>query len=1139
MPKKYVVSVMLAAAFFTVLLFNAYFNLTSGVAINENGSTLEEKFYLSGPDPYYNMRLVEETLKTGHYPYMGGAHGGKDPLLNYPLGGSGGRPPLFNMMAIGVGSFLSLFMNEVDALGYAMQLLPSIYGALLVIPVYLIGKHLFNRKVGIIAAWIIPLIPVHLSSGHGSSYALFDTDSMILLIVTTTLLFLILSMKEKDYKKSVLLAVFAGIFAAALNMVWVAGEYIFVLVAIYAILQMFVNIIAKRSDRNIVFLPLILLIVGYAISFPVIWIKKGFSLTPHLAAILGVVIFGLVYIWLEKKNIPWLISIPSIAGVIAVSLAFLYLIKDTTISFLKPLSALANIVFKGVYANKVSLTIAEASGFDFSRTVMSFGPVIYWLGLLGFLYLIYRYYKKGWKSEYMVLITWFVVESWLLSKAGRFINDLVPSMAIFSGVIIWYILDKLKIAEMVKNFKGIGGGWYAIKRTIKLRHVFGVAFIAFFVIFPNGWLAFDAAIPSNMKKDFNTDKMGAFGLGVHTEEYWTDAFTWLHEQTGNMNTSSKPGFISWWDYGFYCVAVAKNPTVADNFQEGIEPAANFQTAQSEKEAVTVLITRLAEYNMYMNGGKISDDLRNVFSKYLGNESSDLVTAIEDPKGYRNTTYDKVIGAEYGGKKYHVRLENARYHDATNILMRLSDSAITMLYRDVENVTGRSVRYYGVEGYDINIFNVFTFLADKGVYGYETPEDDYFKLWYIANNTGQKFTPDEVKNITQSMSREDINKIYGTFKPYTERKEPFYQSMVYRTYLGDFPKSIFENYSTDPRAAAYMRPTAGMKHFYAQYVSPVTNDKPFYFVRASMCFGFPAVVIAKYYEGAIVKGVIKSEGQPVVGANVTVEQNVTMFGTNVSIPHDNVLTDSNGRFKLIVPAGNVMLHIYQNENGQKVDLKKVYIHVTEEQATRKTNWTIDLGTINIEKGELKGIVYWDKDGDGSYNASIDQKIDAQVKIGDNTVSTHNGVYDVKHLLPSVYTVTAIKSGYDVKNRESVEVKPNATVWHNISMVPSKVQVSGMVWYDKNGNGVRDENEAIANIPIIFTVTSSPDKNANNDTVMSNSTGYYSVNLSPAYYSIKVSYNMTEGNETKHYIYSGTIHINIGDSAKTLNIRLRED
>ena len=1140
--KKYVVA-LVAGAFITVLLLNTYFNLTSNITINKDGKTLEDKFYLAGPDPYYNMRLLQVTLKTGHFPFMGGAHGEKDPLLNYPLGGSGGRPPLFTMLAIGFGKLLSIFIDEQDAMGYAMQFLPALYGALIVIPVYFIGRIIFNRKVGIIAAWIVPLIPIHLSSGHGSAYSLYDTDSAILLCVTTSLMFLMMALKEKNVKKSIILSALSGVFAAAITMIWVASQYIYGLIAVYAIVQMVMDIFANKINIHIVRSSLISLFTGYLLSFPVLWIKHGFTLTLHLAAPIAVGIFSILYLWIGKKNIPWIVSLPSIFGVAGIGLAFLYLIRNTTNKFLMPLQGVSNIIFgSGIYGKKVSLTIAEASTFGFSRTVMSFGPVIYWLGWLGFFYLLYKYfYKKGWQKEYMVIIVWFAIEAWLVHTAGRFLNDMVPLMAILGGATTWLIIKKLDFKEMMKNLRGLGGGWYGIKKSVKLRHVFGVIFITFFIIFPNGWLSFDASIPSTMKRKFHTDKLGAFGLGVHTEKYWQDALSWLRKQNSNYSDEKKPAFISWWDYGFYCVAIAKNPTVADNFQEGIPAAANFQTAGSEKEAVTVLIVRLIQGYMKKYDGKIGEDLKALFEKYLGeNETTNLTNILEDPREYA-PSYGEIISKEYGGKKYKVREENAMYHDATNILMKLDDENLTMLYREIQNLTGYSIRYYGVEGYDINIFNVFVFLSDKGTYGYETTEDDYFKLWYIANKTKEKLSPDEVENITKTMSRDQISDIYGTFTPYTQRKDKFYRSMTYRVYLGDVPRSIFENYSTSFQLAYYFNPTGGLKHFYAKYISPVTKEKALYYVPrpGRLCTGLPAVVIAKYYEGAKINGIVESEGVAIEGATIEVLQNASIFGMNRPIGHDKEIVGSDGKFSVIAPAGKIALGIYNGAGVNRVELKKIYMNISEEQAERISNWKIDLGKINIPRGNIKGIVYWDKDGDGEYNASIDKKIDAKIKIGDKEVRSYNGKYEMKHLIPAIYKITAEKRGYDITNEGNIKIHPNSTTWYNISFVLSKVEVKGRVWYDENKNGRIDRNESIASAPVEFNIISAPDKNAENESAYTNATGYYTARLSPGKYDVIVNSTIRKGNETVHYVYKGTLNIRIGEISRTYNIKLRKE
>ena len=113
----------------------------------------------------------------------------------------------------------------------------------------------------------------------------------------------------------------------------------------------------------------------------------------------------------------------------------------------------------------------------------------------------------------------------------------------------------------------------------------------------------------------------------------------------------------------------------------------------------------------------------------------------------------------------------------------------------------------------------------------------------------------------------------------------------------------------------------------------------------------------------------------------------------------------------------------------------------------------------------------------------------------------------------------------------------TKMNNISMVPSEVEVSGIVWYDEDGNGVRGINESMASVNIQFVVVSAPDENAENRTVTSNSTGFYQRMLSPGTYTIEVNHTKTIENESVRYVYTSEIEIKIGDTPKTKDIKLR--
>jgi dolichyl-diphosphooligosaccharide--protein glycosyltransferase len=724
--KHWWVGITLIAIFFLVLFFNAYFNIVSNVNINPTGTTLTEKFYLSGPDPYYNMRLVETTVQTGRFPYFSSP----DPLLAYPFEKSGGRPPLLTMSAIGFSKLLVPFMSETDAVGYAMQFVPALFGALLIFPVYFIGKILFGKKAGLVAALLVAFIPIHISSGHGSAYGLFDHDSFNLLLYFLTFLFLLKSIKETDTTRRILYALLAGIPLAALSMVWVEAQFLYTIITIYAIVQIIIDIFTHHIDERFIMSISIALFAGFFISWPVSY-AYGVTLDLPFYLALGVLVFGGICVLFKRKNIPWVISFPLILGIAGTVLAMLYIVytHPTMFSILAPLNAIADIIFgAGIYGSKVSLTIAEAGTSNMSRTVMSFGPALYLLAWAGFFFLCYQYVKQKGRREYLFLIVLFFINIWLTSTAGRFLNDMVPIVAILSGWIIWFLISKVDYKQMARNIRNAGGGFRGIRKGVKIYHLLGVLFVTFLIFLPNGFLALDAAVPSavtkngtsNMKYDiFGKNHTSAFGSSTYKEQYWIDAYSWLKDQDTEITDPAKrPAFISWWDYGFYEVAVGGHPTVADNFQDGIPPAANFHTAKSEKEGVAVWIVRLLEGHLRHNNDAFSSEVLATLQKHLGENNTKNITTWMTTSG-SSPSYKTPIGAEYDvelsklmlvGEQYY---ENAYYHDITTLLDNtLTDEAITWLYHDTQQVTGYSIRYYGVEGYDEQIFNIFAFLGDK-------------------------------------------------------------------------------------------------------------------------------------------------------------------------------------------------------------------------------------------------------------------------------------------------------------------------------------------------------------------------------------------------------------------------------------------
>jgi len=1195
------VALSLIGIFFVVLFFNSFFNIASDVAVNPDGEGLE-KYYLSGPDPYYNMRLVKVTHETGKYPF----YSENDPLLNYPTGATGGRAPLFNMMSLGFSRLLTPFMDEVDAIGRSMQFIPALFGALIIFPVYFIGKTVFNKKAGLIAAFFLAIIPVHIGSGHGSAYSLFDHDSFNLLLFFLTFLFLILGIKEKNAKKSMLYAVLGGVSLAAVSMTWVKAEFMYAVVGVYAIVQMLFDIFLNKIDLRVFRTSSILLLTGFFVSLPVIFAKSGsFPFRTSFAVCVVVTAFGFVYYLFGKKRVPWTLSLPAVFGLGVFGLGVLYAVHIGLIKMkiLSSLSNLANIVFgTGIYGKKVSMTIAEASTYQISNTVMSFGPALYWVGWAGFFALLYFYYKDKMRRDYLFILSLFVIDLWLTSTAGRFINDMVPVIAILAGGITWFVIKKIDYKQMIRNIRNAGGGIHGIRRGVKLLHIFGILFIAFVVILPNVFLALDAAVPSKVYQEedgnwtnlkwevFGEGHASAFGLSINKEVYWVDAFEWLSDQdvydknNDTLDDTEKPAFISWWDYGFYEVATGEHPTVADNFQDGIPPAGNFHTATCEKEAVAVWIVRLLEGIKKDNDYKIPENVKDIFKKYVDNDTAENMTLwIENPE--KSPSYNEPID-----EQYHKYLEdvntrnlqvgsqwpkNAVYHDMVDILVNnnktaLTDDQITWFYHDIQEASNYSIRYYGVEGYDRQIFNIFAFLSDKSIVMLRSSKNPYVQppqdKFVSITFSGQKYREDGTIEKTYTnepletyLEMSDKERRYIQITNENQNfKDPYFDTMFYKTYIG--PYDIDQNTGEKKRWNDLQYPCIDMKHFYAEYISDISD--PFLQYQNS---GQAAVVIAKYYEGAYVNGSVWFNGDP-INKNITISVRKNLqYAPKVTLPIDHdkmkIYKGTDGKFNLIAGADSsvVLLKNLELSNYQpgafvvkKIDFDNTsegsdMAPITDDDAMRKKNSNYERKlNISIDPSFVNGFVYNDTDDDGKYNSSVDKPLeDAQVifyeinKFDENRLqndqmfpteggyeftanaqTNSTGYYKTSAMLPGWYLINVYHDDYliaqDIKPFYSGNTSTNYTM-------PELSSVEGTVYHDTNQDGKYDpfEDEEITDAQVdLYYQKLQGEKSIGSFTTDENGhysftnlvLGSYNIDVTSEYYQTEKTFSIKE-NETK--------------------------
>ena len=233
-----------------------------------------------------------------------------------------GGIPFFDWLLAGIIWVIGLgspTQHTVDVIGVYF---PAVLGALTVIPVYFIGKELFNRWAGVISAGLIALLP---GEFLGRSILGF-TDHHVTetLFTTVTMLFLILAikaarqrqltfnrLKHRDWAmsaKPVIYSLLAGIFLGIYLLTW-AGALLFVfIISIYFIIQFIIDHLKHQSTDYLCLVGVILFFVGLLMFLTV---SPGVLYLASLviAILIPLVLSGISWLMARREIKPALLPI--------------------------------------------------------------------------------------------------------------------------------------------------------------------------------------------------------------------------------------------------------------------------------------------------------------------------------------------------------------------------------------------------------------------------------------------------------------------------------------------------------------------------------------------------------------------------------------------------------------------------------------------------------------------------------------------------------------------------------------------------------------------------------------------------------------------------------------------------------------
>ncbi|MGB2815408.1 MAG: oligosaccharyl transferase, archaeosortase A system-associated [Dehalococcoidales bacterium] len=272
----------------------------------------------SSIDAYFHMRLIDSLVH--NFPNLIDF----DPYLLYPSGINLGNIHFFDWFLAGIIWVFSLGSPTQHTVDVIAVFFPAVLGALTVIPVYFIGKELFGRGAGVIAAGLIAMLP---GEYLGRSILGF-TDHHVAetLFSTVTMMFLIMAIKRaqasglmiqhlwnRDWKvirKPIIYSLLTGLSLGIYLVTWIGGLLFVFIILLYFFIQFIIDHLKRNSTDYL--LPagtaafLIALII-YVIFVGGTFTSRSASVMPWLSLLIGAALPTILH-FISRRFTAWKIK---------------------------------------------------------------------------------------------------------------------------------------------------------------------------------------------------------------------------------------------------------------------------------------------------------------------------------------------------------------------------------------------------------------------------------------------------------------------------------------------------------------------------------------------------------------------------------------------------------------------------------------------------------------------------------------------------------------------------------------------------------------------------------------------------------------------------------------------------------------
>jgi dolichyl-diphosphooligosaccharide--protein glycosyltransferase len=571
-------------------------------------------------DAYYHMRNIENLVY--HFPHTNSF----DPYMLYPGGAGAPARPFFDLLIAGIILLISHGVPTQHTIEVVGAYMPAILGTLTLIPVYFIGKELFNRWAGVISAALVVILPTEFL--HRSLLGFTDHHAAEVLFSTVCILFLIMAIKRarereisfshilsRDWStitKPLIYTLLAGVFLGIYLFTWHGGLMFVFIIFVFLVIQFIVDHLRHKSSDY-------LCIVGtpfFLIAFLMLLLTLGTGRVDTISrislpfAIVVPILLSIISRLMASRALKPVYYPLALLGLAGIGLAAFHAINP---SLFQSMFGLFSIFAMG----GAWLTVLEVQPLTASIAWWNYNTS-FLFAFISFAMLIYVAFKE--KSAVKTLfLVWGIIMLIANLSQRRFGYYYVVNVALLTGYFSWKMLDIAGLSKLLAKSKEVVGAVKKFKKREKKARekaraktfmqprgvwvrVIVVGIVLFFlVIFPSIglWKNAPTRIVDELYIGYTKPLTKSASL---MDREWYTSLLWLKDNSpepfGDPDfyyelyppgdefeyPETAYGVMSWWDYGYFIMEVAHRIPNANPGQARVVEAGQFFTAQNESSA---------------------------------------------------------------------------------------------------------------------------------------------------------------------------------------------------------------------------------------------------------------------------------------------------------------------------------------------------------------------------------------------------------------------------------------------------------------------------------------------------------------------------------------------------------------------------